>query len=111
MIVAATTRNNQVMNISPETLEVFCRKNRIRKLSLFGSALRGELYADSEIDILVEFQPDQEPGLIDLAGMEFELMEHFGREVEMRTAEDLSRYFRDEVIASAEVLYYECKID
>ncbi|MEW6236369.1 MAG: nucleotidyltransferase domain-containing protein [Candidatus Omnitrophota bacterium] len=105
--MSETIHINPVLNISPKELEVFCRKNRIRKLSLFGSALRGEMHAESDIDILVEFLPDQEPGLIDLAGMEFELMEHFGREVEMRTAEDLSQYFRDEVIASAEVLYEE----
>ncbi|RJP30145.1 MAG: nucleotidyltransferase [Candidatus Omnitrophota bacterium] len=102
-----TLHTNQVLNILPTDLKEFCNKHRIRKLSLFSSALRGELRADSDIDILVEFQSGQEPGLIDLAGMEFELMEHFDREVEMRTAEDLSRYFRDEVAASVEVLYEE----
>lgn len=96
-----------ILNITREELERFCRKNHIRKLALFGSTLRGEMRVDSDIDILVEFKPGEEPGLIGLAGMELELMEHFGREVEMRTAEDLSKYFRDEVVASAEVLYEE----
>ncbi len=102
-----TIHPNPIFNIAPKDLEGFCRKNHIRKLSLYGSALRGEMHAESDIDILVEFLPGQEPGLIDLAGMEFELMEHFGREVEIRTPEDLSRFFRDDVVASAKVLYEE----
>lgn len=102
-----TIHPNPILNISSKDLEGFCRKNHIRKLSLYGSALRGEMHAESDIDILVEFLPGQEPGLIDLAGMEFELMEHFGREVEIRTPEDLSHFFRDDVVASAKVLYEE----
>lgn len=105
--MSASTQNHTALAISPNELKTFCRKNNIQKLSLFGSALRGELNEESDIDLLVEFQPGREPGLIDLANMEFELMEYFGREVEMRTAEDLSRHFRDEVVASAEVLYEE----
>jgi len=105
--MSATIHNNPVRNLSPKEWNRFCRKNHIRKISLFGSALRGEMHAESDIDLLVEFIPDREPGLIDLANMEIELQERFGREVEMRTPEDLSRFFRDEVIASAEVLYEE----
>lgn len=105
--MSATIHSNPALNLSPKEWDIFCRKNFIRKLSLFGSALRGEMHAESDIDLLVEFLPGREPGLIDLANMEFELKVHFGREVDMRTPEDLSRFFRDEVIASAEVLYEE----
>lgn len=98
---------NPMLNISSEDLKIFCQKNHIRKLSLFGSMKQGNLKTDSDIDILVEFYPGSEPGLIELADMEFQLEEHFGREVDMRTPEDLSEFFRHEVISAAEVLYEE----
>lgn len=86
----------------------FCRRNRIRKLSLFGSALREDFRDDSDIDLLVEFQPDAVPSLLDLARMERELSTILaGRKVDLRTPEELSRYFRDEVISSASVQYAE----
>ena len=85
----------------------FCRRNHIRKLALFGSALGDEFRPDSDIDLLVEFYPDHIPGLIRLAGMEIELTEIVGRKVDLRTEEDLSNYFRDEVVKSAEVQYAE----
>jgi len=84
----------------------FCRRHHIRRLSLFGSVLRDDFRPDSDIDVLVAFEPGREPGFIGLAGMEFELSELVGgRRVDMRTPEDLSRYFRDEVVASAELQY------
>ena len=86
----------------------FCKRNRIRKLSLFGSALKGELRKDSDIDLLVEFQPSEFPSLLDLARMERELSKLFGgRKVDLRTPNELSRYFRDEVLATASVQYAE----
>lgn len=89
-----------------ERLETLCRGHGIRRLALFGSALSGELGPDSDIDLLVEFEAGRTPGLIRLAGMELDLSSIFGgREVELRTYEDLSRYFRDEVRASAAPLY------
>lgn len=92
--------------IIPDELERFCRKHRIRRLSLFGSVLKGTAGPDSDIDLLVEFEPGSEPGLIGLSRMENELSELAGgRRIDLRTAEDLSRYFRDEVIRSAEVQY------
>jgi len=103
--VSATIRINPILHLAPEELEFFCRKNHIRKLSLFGSALRGELRPDSDIDILVEFEPEQEPTLIALSRMELELSDCIGRKADLRTPEDLSRYFRDEVMAAAEILY------
>jgi len=89
-----------------ETLESFCLRYAIRRLSVFGSALTGDLSSSSDIDLLVEFDPSKTPGLIRLAGMELELAPIFGgREVELRTYEDLSRHFRDEVRAVAEPVY------
>jgi hypothetical protein len=85
----------------------FCRKHYIRKLSLFGSALRDDFNPESDLDILVEFDPDHIPGLLKLAGMEIELTEMLGRKVDIRTAQDLSRYFREEVLNSAKVQYAE----
>ncbi|MFQ6608847.1 MAG: nucleotidyltransferase family protein [Fidelibacterota bacterium] len=91
--------------IPKEELSAFCRKNHITKLSLFGSALRGELHPDSDIDILVEFEEDHIPGLITFCGMQNELSDMIGREVDLRTPQDLSRYFRDEVVETALVQY------
>lgn len=88
-------------------IAVFCKRHHIRKLSVFGSVLRDDFRADSDVDVLVEFDPAHIPGLIRLAGMEFELSEILGRKVDIRTAQDLSRYFRQEVLNSAEVQYAE----
>jgi len=82
----------------------FCRRNRIQKLSLFGSALRGELRDDSDIDLLVEFEPGHVPGLAFFA-MENELSEILGRKVDLNTPQFLSRYFREQVLAEAELQY------
>ena len=90
-------------------LETFCRKNHITRMSLFGSALRDELKPGSDIDILVEFDKNHMPGLFDISRMEIELSETIGRKVDLRTPEDLSRYFREEVPKSAEVHYEEAR--
>jgi predicted nucleotidyltransferase len=90
-----------------EKIAEFCKRNHIRKLSLFGSILHGDFRPDSDIDFLVEFDPNRIPGLIKLAGMEIELSKIIGRKAELRTVQDLSRYFRDEVANSAEVQYAE----
>ena len=90
-----------------EEIEEFCKKHSIRKLSLFGSALRDDFTSESDLDILVEFDPAHIPGLIRLAGMELELGEILGRKVDMRTAQDLSPYFREDVLSSAKVQYAE----
>ena len=83
----------------------FCKRNHVRRLSLFGSFLYGQVRPDSDIDLLVEFEPDHIPGLMRLAGMEEELSAILGRRVDLRTPQELSRYFRQEVINSAEVQY------
>jgi len=86
-------------------IEEFCRRHWIQRLALFGSVLRDDFQADSDVDVLVEFAPEARVGLFSLAAMELELAEILGRDVDLRTPEDLSRYFRDQVTASAEVLY------
>ena len=84
----------------------FCRRHHIRRLSLFGSVLRDDFGPESDIDVLVEFEPGQIPGFFAVHDMEEELSAMAGgRKVDLRTAEDLSRYFRDDVIAHAEVQY------
>jgi len=95
------------VEIPKEKIENFCKKHHIQKLSLFGSVLREDFKTDSDVDVLVEFDPDHVPGLIRLTGMEFELSEIIGYKVDIRTAQDLSRYFRQEVLDSAEVQYAE----
>ena len=95
------------LNIPQSKLAEFCKRNHIRKLSIFGSAVREDFSAESDLDVLVEFEPARIPGLIKLAGMEIELSEIFGRKVDLRTAEDLSKYFRQEVVKKAEVQYAE----
>ncbi len=91
--------------IDREKIADFCRRHHIRKLSLFGSVLRDDFRPDSDVDVLVEFEPGHVPGLIRLAGMERELSELIGRKADLRTPEDLSRYFRQQVVDSAEVQY------
>ena len=86
-------------------IRAFCAREPIRRLSLFGSALRGELAADSDVDLLVEYLPGARVGLLTMAGQEIKLSEILGQQVDLRTAEDLSRYFRQEVVDSAMLIY------
>src|SRR5262245_34763662 len=88
-------------------LTTLCRRHRMSRLSLFGSALKGSDKPDSDVDFLVEFEPDAAPpGLIGLAGIEAELSALLdGRKVDLRTAQDLSPYFRDAVLRTAPVQY------
>jgi len=83
----------------------FCRRCHIRKLALFGSVLRPDFGPESDVDVLVEFEPGHPVGLLRLAGMERELSSLLGRKADLRTPADLSRYFRAEVLAAAEVQY------
>src|SRR5688500_14438833 len=87
-------------------LEAVCRRHHIRRLALFGSTLKGTARPDSDIDLLVEFEPGEEPGFLGLAAMEAELADLLGgKKVDLRTPQDLSRYFRDQVLRTAEVQY------
>ena len=88
-----------------DKLVEFCKRNHVRRVSVFGSALAGELGPDSDIDLLVEFEKDRTPGLFSIVRMEMEIEEALGRKVDLRTPEDLSQYFRDEVVRNARVQY------
>jgi len=94
------------ISVDRERLEAFCRQSYIRRLSIFGSVLRADFGPESDIDVLAEFEPAHVPGLFGIARMERELSVIFGgRKVDLRTAEDLSRYFRQDVLRAAEVQY------
>ncbi len=88
-----------------EAIAEFCQRHRIRKLSLFGSVLRDDFRPDSDIDVLVEFEPGQVPGLLRMAGLEIELAGILERKVDLRTPAELSRYFRQQVVEDAELIY------
>jgi predicted nucleotidyltransferase len=94
------------VSVPDEELRAFCVRTHIRRLAFFGSVLRDDFSPESDIDVLVEFEPGHTPGLLRLAGMERELSALLGgRKVDMRTPRDLSRYFRDDVVAHAAVQY------
>jgi predicted nucleotidyltransferase len=91
--------------VPKESIAHFCRRYRIRRLSLFGSVLREDFGPDSDVDVLVEFEPGARVGLIRLAGMELELGTVLGRKVDLNTPGFLSDYYRDQVLAEAEIQY------
>src|SRR3954452_4817339 len=95
---------DQIRQVPPRIVEDFCRRNRIRKLAVFGSALRADFRPDSDLDVLVEFQPGAVPGLA-LFALQEDLSKLFGRTVDLNTTNCLSPEFRYSVIAAAEVLY------
>lgn len=91
--------------VDTHSIAEFCVKHHIKRLAFFGSVLRDDFRLDSDVDVLVEFEKDREPGLMRLVGLERELSEILGRTADIRTPEDLSRYFRDEVVETADILY------
>lgn len=93
------------VEIPMDQIEAFCRRNRIRRLALFGSILRDDFRPESDIDVLVEFEPGARVGMIRLAGMEIELSGILGRKVDLNTPGFLSPYYRDRVLAEAQVQY------
>ena len=93
------------LKIPRDEIAEFCLRNHIRRLAVFGSALREDFTPESDVDVLVEFDSGHIPGFIKLAGMEIELSGILGHKVDMRTPEDLSPYFRQEVVKSAEIQY------
>ena len=95
----------QGLDLPKPVLEAFCRRHGIKRLSLFGSVLRADFRPDSDIYVLVEFLPDRRIGLFGVAGIERELSGLVGRKVDLRTPNDLSRYFRDDVLRTAVVQY------
>ena len=93
------------ISIDKDQLRRFCEKHHLTKLALFGSILTEDFAPESDVDVLFEYDPEHVPTLFDLAGMERELSEIFNRKADMRTAKDLSRHFRDEVVRTAFVQY------
>ena len=93
------------VSIPKNQIAAFCQKNHIRKLSLFGSVLRDDFGQESDIDVLVEFEPGAKVGLLKVARIERDLSELLKRKIDLRTPEDLSRYFRQEVLNTATVQY------
>lgn len=97
---------NKEISIQKDKVAEFCKKYHIQRLAIYGSALRSDFGPESDVDILVDFEPGCTPGFFKLFEMEDELSSLFGgRKVDLRTPQDLSRYFRDKVIEGAEVQY------
>ena len=97
------------ITIDRQKIVEFCCRNHIKRLAFFGSVLRDDFRPDSDVDVLVEFEPGHVPGLA-FYGMEIELSEILGRKVDLRTPADLSRYFRQDVLKLAEVQYSQEKM-
>ena len=93
------------IDVDVEGLAAFCRRSGIRRLSFFGSVLRGDFGPESDVDVLVEFVPDAGVGLFEFVDLQRELGELLGREVDLHTPASLSHFFREDVIDSAEVAY------
>jgi predicted nucleotidyltransferase len=96
------------VSVDENAIATFCRKHHIRRLAFFGSTLHADSRTDSDLDVLVEFEPDHVPGLAFFA-MEAELSELLGRKVDLNTPRFLSAYFRDQVLAEAEVQYAQAE--
>jgi uncharacterized protein len=93
------------INLPKPIVQQFCQRYHVRKLSLFGSVLREDFTPESDVDFLVEFDPENIPGLFCLATMQDELSQILDRVVDLRTPNELSNYFRDRVIAEAMTIY------
>lgn len=98
----------KTLQVDSEHLAPLCRRHGIVRLALFGSQLKGGARSDSDVDLLVEFAPGATPGLMRMVEIEAELSPLFGgRKIDLRTADDLSRHFRESVVAQAEVKYLQ----
>lgn len=93
------------IEIQKSWIEKFCKSHHIIKLALFGSVLTDHFSDTSDIDILVEFDPKHIPGLFSFVGMKEELSDNLGREIDLRTPEDISKLFRKEVIQQSYLIY------
>jgi predicted nucleotidyltransferase len=94
-----------MLDLPDQTLKAFCREHHVLRLSLFGSRLKGTHRADSDVDLLVEFKPGHAPSMFGLVRMEAQLSELLGQTVDLRTPGELSRYFRQDIIDTAQVQY------
>ena len=93
------------IDLPKEKIAEFCKRHHIRRLALFGSALREDFTPNSDVDVLVEFEPGTQVGMIRLAGIELELSRILGRKVDMNTPGFISKYYREKVLAEAEDQY------
>jgi predicted nucleotidyltransferase len=93
-----------MITLDSSALADFCKKRHIQKLSLFGSAVRADFRPMSDLDLLIEFEPDHTPGLA-FFSLADELSAFFGRKVDLNTPRSLSRYFREQVLSESEILY------
>lgn len=98
---------NREISIQKDKLE-FCKKHHIQRLAIYGSTFRSDFGPESDVDVLVDFEPGHTPGFFKLFEMEEELSNLLGwNKVDLRTPQDLSPYFRDKIIQSAEVQYVQ----
>lgn len=97
--------NQLPITLPLEEIRDYCRTQPIQRLSLFGSVLRDDFTDESDVDMLVEYEPDAPVGYFDMAGQEIELSALVGRKVDLRTPQELSRYFRQEVVDTAVLIY------
>ena len=95
------------IDINKEKIKTFCKKYHIAYLALFGSILTSHFTAASDVDVLVKFEEKHTPTLFDLVDIETELSSIVGRQVDLKTPNDLSPYFRNEVLAAATTIYHE----
>ncbi len=93
------------ISVPHNEIAAFCRRHHVRRLALFGSVLRDDFGPDSDVDVLVEFEPGHSVGLITFAAMQLELSAILGHEVDLRTPASLSHYFRQKVLETAKVQY------
>ena len=93
------------IKVPKDKINAFCKQYYVVKLSFFGSVLRDDFSQDSDIDILIEFEKDKGPGFLELAHMERELTKIFGKKVDLRTPNEISKYFKDQVLSLAQVQY------
>jgi uncharacterized protein len=105
LVLGGMAGQGRSLDLAPVSLKAFCDSNGIRSLRLFGSYLHGNQRPDSDVDLLVEFEPQRRIGLFDLTRMELELGEMLHHRVDLRTPNELSQYFRDEVVQEARVIY------
>lgn len=96
------------IHLPRERIAEFCRRNHIARLALFGSVIRDDFTPDSDVDVLVDFEPGKVPGF-SFVTMQDELSELLGRKVDLHTPNSLSKYYRDEVLAEAEDLYVQAR--
>lgn len=101
----AVSANNPIIDMHLDDLVEFCSRNGVRTLSLFGSCLHKNAKSDSDIDLLVDFEPNNRVGLFTMSKMELELSDLLNCSVDLRTPQDLSPYFREKVLHEAATIY------